>query len=104
MSKTTMLNVRVDPEIKSQAEAILSSLGISKSAAIDMYLRQTILKQEIPFSLNCSSVPDYLNPDKVTLEELAVSIQRGHDDIASGKYYNIDESYQYLKEKYKNET
>lgn len=39
-SKTATLNCRVNPDVKQQAEAILSRLGIPMSTAIDMYLQQ----------------------------------------------------------------
>ena len=101
MSKTAVINLRVDPETKQGAETILASMGLNLSTAIDMYLNQIILKKGIPFSVDAMEGPDYLNPDKVSLEEFAASIQRGHDDIAAGRYYTLDEAFGYLKEKYK---
>ena len=40
MEKTQMLNVRVSPIVKQQAEDVLKQLGIPMATAIDMYLRQ----------------------------------------------------------------
>ena len=40
MEKTMMLNVRVSPSVKQQAEDVLKQLGIPMATAIDMYLRQ----------------------------------------------------------------
>ena len=37
MSKTDTINVRIEPEIKKQAEEILAKLGIPVSTAINMY-------------------------------------------------------------------
>ena len=43
MEKTMMLNVRVSPSVKQQAEDVLKQLGIPMATAIDMYLRQITL-------------------------------------------------------------
>ena len=52
MEKTMMLNVRVSPSVKQQAEDVLKQLGIPMATAIDMYLRQITLTGGIPFSLS----------------------------------------------------
>ena len=44
MEKTMMLNVRVSPSVKQQAEDVLKQLGIPMATAIDMYLRQIMLR------------------------------------------------------------
>ncbi len=46
MEKTMTLNLRVNPEVKKNAEEVLSQLGMSMSTAIDIYLRQISLNQE----------------------------------------------------------
>ena len=51
MAKTAMTHARLTPEIKEQAEKILKDLGISISAAYEMYYRQIIAHQGIPFDL-----------------------------------------------------
>ena len=52
MEKTQMLNVRVSPIVKQQAEDVLKQLGIPMATAIDMYLRQITLTGGIPFPLS----------------------------------------------------
>ena len=48
---TTNVNIRVDSEIKQQAEAIFNELGINMSTAINMFLRHSIRYGGIPFDL-----------------------------------------------------
>ena len=43
MTKTTNLHIQIDPEIKSNAEQLFSSFGITISDAVIMFLRQSIL-------------------------------------------------------------
>ena len=49
MEKSATLNLRVNPTLKSDAETILSRLGIPMSTAIDMFLNQVVLVGGIPF-------------------------------------------------------
>lgn len=47
--KTSNVAARVEPDVKEKAEAILASLGISVSAGINMFYRQIILMNGLPF-------------------------------------------------------
>ena len=49
MGKSATLNLRVDPEVKEQAEAVLEQLGVPMSTAVDIFLRQVSLTGGIPF-------------------------------------------------------
>jgi len=51
MSTTTNLNIRVDEELKREAEAIFSELGLSMSAALNIFLRYSVRYGGIPFEL-----------------------------------------------------
>ena len=55
MAKTANVMTRIDPQIKEQAEMVLSQLGISMSAAMEMYLRQVALQRKIPFEIKLPS-------------------------------------------------
>lgn len=50
-TKSANLYVRIEPEVKEQAENILSTLGISTSNAINMFYKQIILQRGIPFEV-----------------------------------------------------
>ncbi len=50
MNATTM-NIRVDSEVKDSAKKILSELGLDLSTAVNIFLRQTIRVNGIPFDL-----------------------------------------------------
>ena len=54
MEKTMMLNVRVSPSVKQQAEDVLKQLGIPMATAIDMYLRQN--QWRLPSGCQAASV------------------------------------------------
>lgn len=44
-------NIKIDPELKEQAQALFDSLGLSLSAAVNVFLRQAVREQAIPFRI-----------------------------------------------------
>ena len=51
MAKTEMIRARVEPELKSQAEAVFSELGLSVTEAITLFYTQVTLHRGLPFSV-----------------------------------------------------
>ena len=51
---TTNINIRVDNEIKTQAQDVFASLGLDMTSAINVFLRQAIREKGIPFAVTCS--------------------------------------------------
>ena len=51
MAKFANLYARIEPDIKEQAEVILSALGIPASNAITMFYKQIILQRGLPFEV-----------------------------------------------------
>lgn len=51
MGKTAMTHARLTPEVKEKAEAILKELGLSISAAYEMFYRQIIAHNGLPFDV-----------------------------------------------------
>lgn len=49
--KSTTLNIRIEPDIKEQAEAVFRQLGLSSTTAVNLFFRQVILHSGIPFAL-----------------------------------------------------
>lgn len=98
MEKTTTLNLRVNPEVKKNAEEILSKLGMSMSTAIDIYLRQISLNQGIPFLIAIPSAPTSINTDEMTAQEIRALIQEGLDDINAGKVQDASAAFAKFRE------
>lgn len=48
---TTNINVRVDSELKKEAEDLFSDLGLNLSSAINMFLHSAIHYNGIPFEI-----------------------------------------------------
>ena len=48
---TSAINIQIDSETKKQASAILNDLGLSMSSAINIFLRQVIKRDGLPFEV-----------------------------------------------------
>ena len=49
--KTATVNVRIQENVKVEAEEILKKLGLTRATAIDLFYRQIIMHNGIPFPL-----------------------------------------------------
>lgn len=84
MAKTANLYVRIEPDVKEQAETILSALGIPASNAITMFYKQIILRRGLPFDVK---MPANILLDASTLsaEQMDAELQKGYDDMQNGR-------------------
>lgn len=51
MAKTANINIRIDPEIKLNAERLFSSFGITITDAINIFLCKSIMEGGLPFEM-----------------------------------------------------
>jgi len=51
MAKTATINMRVDPEVKADAESIFSSLGMTLTEAINIFLHKAVIEGGLPFDV-----------------------------------------------------
>lgn len=49
------MSIRTDSELKAQAEAILSQLGMTMNGTINMFLQQIVRDRAVPLSLSLKS-------------------------------------------------
>lgn len=74
-TKSANVLARVEPEIKEQAESIMSQLGVPASVVINMLYKQIIMTKSIPFSLSLPKEPITL--DSMTTEEFSSIMEKG---------------------------
>ena len=51
MARTETIRARVEPELKSEAEAILKEVGLSSSEAMRLFLFQIVRQRGLPFEV-----------------------------------------------------
>lgn len=95
-TRSANVNVRVEPDIKKQAEAILETLGVSVSSFINMTYRQVILQNGIPFSVTIPSMPK--TRDTMTDEEFNEMMEVGWRQAMSGENFPVDEAFDKIQE------
>lgn len=86
----TTLSVRVDEDVKKQANELFADLGLDMSTAINMFLRQSIMRDGLPFDVS-REVPNA--ETLAAIEE--VQKMKKHPDKFKG-YTNIDTMFKEL--------
>lgn len=89
MKRTSNVFVRVEPEVKEQAEKILSELGIPMSNAVGMFLRQVVLQRGIPFEMKLPKETP-LAFGSLTKEGRDRELEKGMEDIREGRVYSAE--------------
>ena len=98
MARTSNVFARVEPDIKEQAEQILSELGIPMSNAVGMFLRQVVIQRGLPFEVKLPNRPLCL--EDMSDEELYAEVKKGFDDIKAGNSYTSQEIKERFKKRY----
>ena len=70
--KNVNVTLRVDEDLKRQADALFSELGLNLTTAFNIFLRQSVREQQIPFQISKNV------PNAVTLAAMDAS-ERGED-------------------------
>ena len=86
---TANMSIRMDSEVKSQAQMIFSQFGLDMTTAINMFLRQAIRERGIPFDLHLGGSLEQAMRDieegrvygpYATVKEAMASMLEGDDD------------------------
>ena len=93
-TRSANVNVRVEPDVKKQAEDILDKLGVSVSAFINMTYRQVIMKRGIPFSVELPAEIKTL--DNMTDEEFDEMMQIGLAQAKKGESVPYENAFDQL--------
>lgn len=99
MARTANVFVRVEPEVKEQAEMILEKLGIPMSNAVGMFLRQVVMHKGLPFDVKLSE-SEMLVLGEMTKEQLSFELQKAEDSVKSGNVYTIEEVESEIKKEF----
>lgn len=91
MNKTTTnISIRMDPELKAQADALFSELGMNISTAFNIFVRQALREGRIPFDISLNQ------PGRETLAALEEAERIAKDPSVKG-YTDLDELFRDLK-------
>ena len=82
---TTNITMRIDEELKRQAEELFSDLGLNMTSAFTVFVKQAIREQRIPFTISREI------PNEDTLEALEEVKQMKQNPNMGKSYTNVDE-------------
>ncbi|MBQ6668605.1 MAG: type II toxin-antitoxin system RelB/DinJ family antitoxin [Deltaproteobacteria bacterium] len=88
---TSSINIRLDTDLKREAEDLFSVLGLNMTSAISMFLRQAVRDQAIPFR-----VCKYPQPNATTLAAMREAERIAHDPNVKS-YTNTEDLLKGLK-------
>lgn len=83
------ISLRVDDDVKRNAERTLDDIGLSMSAAINIFLKTVVRENRIPFEL--SADPFYSKDNMDELEKRVADISSGKSKLKEHELLEVDE-------------
>lgn len=87
---TTNISIRMDSELKAQADALFSELGMNLTTAFNIFVRQSLRKGGIPFEISLDQ------PNQETILAMLEAERIARDPLVRG-YTDLDELFADLR-------
>lgn len=87
---TTNISIRMDSELKAQADALFAELGMNLSTAFNIFVRQSIREARIPFDISLNQ------PNRETIAAMLEAERIAKDRSVKG-YSDLNELFKELK-------
>jgi DNA-damage-inducible protein J len=98
-AKSANLYARIEPEVKEQAEGILSALGIPASNAINMFYKQIILQRGLPFDVKIPSARP-VDMNNLSEEQMNLELEKGYADMKAGRTKPASKAFTNIRKDY----
>ena len=80
---TTLVQVRIDDELKNQATAVYDALGIDLSTAVRMFLKRSVMVNGVPFNMTLPKNDYKAERAARTLQELSnAAVENGTSEMS----------------------
>ena len=89
-NQTTNIIIRMDVDLKDAAEELFDELGLSLSAAFNVFVRQSLRERAIPFTIT------EITPNQETVNAMLEAKRIARDPNVK-KYSDVEEALQELK-------
>lgn len=89
-NNTTNISIRMDKDVKAQADALFTELGMNLTTAFNIFVRQSLREGKIPFEVSLNQ------PNKDTVAAMLEAERIARDSSIKG-YDNLDELFSDLK-------
>ena len=88
--QTTNISIRMDADLKAQADALFNELGMNLSTAFNIFVRQSLREGRIPFDISLNQ------PNPETIAAMLEAERIAKDPSVKG-YTDLDELFADLK-------
>ena len=88
--KISSVSFRIDAEIKNQADKLFAELGLNMTTAFNIFLRQSIRENRIPFDITLNA------PNPATIAAL-LEAEKIASDPGAKRYSDVEEALRNLK-------
>lgn len=89
MAKVSNVSFRIDSDLKAQADALFSQLGMNMTTAFNIFLRQSVREGCIPFNITINT------PNSETIAAMLEAERMVNDP--STKKYDVEDALRVLK-------
>ena len=89
-NNTTNISIRMDADLKAQADALFAELGMNLTTAFNIFVRQALREGGIPFEISLNQ------PNRETVAAMLEAERIARDPFVKG-YTNLDELFADLK-------
>lgn len=89
-ANTTNISIRMDSDVKAEADALFNELGMSLTTAINIFIRESLREGGIPFAVKID------NPNKETIAAMLEAKKIAKDTSVKG-YNDLDELFTDLR-------
>lgn len=90
MANTTNISIRMDSDLKMQADALFGELGMNITTAFNIFVRQAVREGKIPFDISLNQ------PNSETLAAMMEAKRISRDPNVKG-YTDLDELFRDLE-------
>ena len=88
----TRISIRMDEELKKEADAILDEMGLNMSSAVNIFAKQLVRTRTFPFAPNLDANKSSNDERRARLESL-LNFADQNKRIESGYKFERDECY-----------
>ena len=97
IDKTGVLNIRINPKVKTLTTAILKEMGLTMSLLVTLISKQIQFLKAIPNSVSKPIACDSMNADFLTNEEIDQLLELAYKDIEQGNLTPAEDLFEQLK-------
>ena len=98
-TRTADIHIRIQPDVKKQAEQIFAEGGFTLTDGIEQFLSWTVRHKKAPIRL-VRRRPNIPVLSEMTKEEIKAELAKAEDDFKHGRTYTVKQINEMVEERY----